>query len=1436
MSGTITADSTPKDLIPGDVEQLETLRATLRAYAGAFADAKRRLRTVDADDWQGAAAMDFRSAVRHIPDTLDTAHESFDRAAKAVTDYADVLAEAQHKVRPIIEDAADARRASHTHQQDVDDYNAAVDRDADPLPTRPPETDPGVAAMDHCQAQVDKLREQVEEAAHRAKKHLDSAAEAAPDEPGWFSKLLGGGKNILKGGYEGLEGMGQLTNILVHPSRWGMTLASATDSMVYGAQHPVEFAKSVADWDTLKSEPARWVGRILPDAAAALVTGGASAAATRGARAADRIADRVSNLRRDGKGREDTDTRPDDVCRADGDKCKAGEPIDIATGEMSLTHTDLTLPGALPLVLTRTHLSNYGAGGWFGRSWAATLDQHLEVDEDTVVFAAADGVLLAYPLPKTGETAYPTHGAQWPLHRDDESDFRLTDPHTGRTLHFAEHPHTGYPLTGIEDRSGRRIDLDYDTETGCPIALRHSGGYHVTVETHPDLPRITALRMADTLIVTYEYDALGNLTGVTNSSGTPLAFTYDDADRVTSWTDRNDTTFAYVYDHAGRVLRTLGPDGMWSGTFRYEPAQRRTTYTDSLGHATLYEYDERNKLLRTTDPLGNATSQQWTPDGRHLTAVIDSLGNTTRYERDTDGNLTGVLLPDGTRATALYNTLHQPVQVTQPDGATWHYTYDIHGNRLSATDPTGATTTYAYDALGHLIAVTNALGHTRRVTNDAAGLPLTITGADGHTTTATRDAFGRPATVTDARGCTTHTTWSAEGRPLSRQHPDGTCDTWAWDDEGNLLTHTNRAGHTTHHTYTHFDLPANRTDADGAEFTFTYDTELRLTQVTNPAGLNWSYSYDAAGHLRAETDFNGRTLTYTHDAAGRLASRTNGAGETETFQRDAFGRTTARLTDDGRRTTFDYTPGGQLTAMSNPDAAVTYTHDPLGRVQSETVNGRTTAYGYDELGRRTSRTTPSGHVSTWTYGAGNNPEALSTSTGHRLDFGYDAAGNEITRTVDDSAFFLQTFDAAGHLSTQSLHTHDLDTAPLQHRSYTYRADGYLTEITESGTATSTRRFDLTPTGRATVVRATGWSESYAYDSTGNLSSAATPVTEDSDGLRETTGTLLHRAGRTHYTYDTQGRLTRRTRRLLNGQKRTWTYAWNTEDRLTGATTPDGTRWRYTYDPTGRRIAKHRLDDTGTSAESVHFTWDGTRLAEQATTDGTVTTWDYTPGTHRPLAQTLTQADVNARFHAIVTDLVGTPTELVTPDGEIEWQQRTTLWGAPFPAVTTADIVDCPLRFPGQYIDTETGLYYNNQRYYDPETARYLSPDPLGLRPAVNHHAYVANPLAWIDALGLKCEDPLPEANSIAQHANERFSDGALDHHVKNIPQDKLANYVSNVLEGDIDGVETRYGLNSGRTAYWDPDTGAVVIEDPGSPHGGSVFTPQEGHTYFEDLE
>lgn len=60
----------------------------------------------------------------------------------------------------------------------------------------------------------------------------------------------------------------------------------------------------------------------------------------------------------------------------------------------------------------------------------------------------------------------------------------------------------------------------------------------------------------------------------------------------------------------------------------------------------------------------------------------------------------------------------------------------------------------------------------------------------------------------------------------------------------------------------------------------------------------------------------------------------------------------------------------------------------------------------------------------------------------------------------------------------------------------------------------------------------------------------------------------------------------------------------------------------------------------------------------------------------------------------------------------------------------------PLRFPGQIFDTETQLHYNYFRHYDPTTARYFTPDPIGLTPAPNPVTYAHNPTGIIDPLGL----------------------------------------------------------------------------------------------------
>ncbi len=74
-------------------------------------------------------------------------------------------------------------------------------------------------------------------------------------------------------------------------------------------------------------------------------------------------------------------------------------------------------------------------------------------------------------------------------------------------------------------------------------------------------------------------------------------------------------------------------------------------------------------------------------------------------------------------------------------------------------------------------------------------------------------------------------------------------------------------------------------------------------------------------------------------------------------------------------------------------------------------------------------------------------------------------------------------------------------------------------------------------------------------------------------------------------------------------------------------------------------------------------------------------------------------------------------------------------------VTPAPTANAPtialqLRLPGQYEDQETGLHYNYRRYYDPETGRYLTQDPIGLEGGINLFSYAqADPVNLTDPTG-----------------------------------------------------------------------------------------------------
>ena len=219
------------------------------------------------------------------------------------------------------------------------------------------------------------------------------------------------------------------------------------------------------------------------------------------------------------------------------------------------------------------------------------------------------------------------------------------------------------------------------------------------------------------------------------------------------------------------------------------------------------------------------------------------------------------------------------------------------------------------------------------------------------------------------------------------------------------------------------------------------------------------------------------------------------------------------------------------------------------------------------------------------------------------------------------------------------------------------------------------------------------------------------------------GGRLERANGTQYRYDVDGQLI--GKRHADGA--VWRYAWNGAGRLTAVQRPDGKIVAFVYDALGRRIRKEF------DGRVIEYVWDGDDLVHERArnTDGTLeplVTWVFEPEVFAPVAK------IEGRNrYSVVTDNLGTPTMLLTEAGRVAWKAQLDLYGVPREEIRETC---CPWRYPGQYEDPETGLYYNRFRYYDPEAGRYISQDPIGLLGGLAQYAYVHDPIGWLDPWGL----------------------------------------------------------------------------------------------------
>jgi RHS repeat-associated protein len=144
---------------------------------------------------------------------------------------------------------------------------------------------------------------------------------------------------------------------------------------------------------------------------------------------------------------------------------------------------------------------------------------------------------------------------------------------------------------------------------------------------------------------------------------------------------------------------------------------------------------------------------------------------------------------------------------------------------------------------------------------------------------------------------------------------------------------------------------------------------------------------------------------------------------------------------------------------------------------------------------------------------------------------------------------------------------------------------------------------------------------------------------------------------------------------------------------------------------------------------------------------------HEPNAFRPLVQIRSeQADEGDPTESIYyyhLDHIGTPLELTDEQGRIVWQANYTGFGQA--RIINSGITNL-IRYPGQYEDSEIGLHYNRFRYYDPNSGQYTQQDPIGLMGGEQLSQYVADPVNWVDVLGLQGD--CPETVRVRHYTNK----------------------------------------------------------------------------------
>jgi RHS repeat-associated protein len=382
---------------------------------------------------------------------------------------------------------------------------------------------------------------------------------------------------------------------------------------------------------------------------------------------------------------------------------------------------------------------------------------------------------------------------------------------------------------------------------------------------------------------------------ITYSDGTPtVSYAYDAGGNVTSVTDATGTR-TMSYDADGALIRSAGP-GAGAFTYTYAP-------------------DEANLTSRTY-PDGTALTYGYN-SAAQITSMTDGSAKTT-YAYDPAGNLSSAVLPDGVTESRTYNDNGQLTGIADAKGST---TLDAGALTLNADgQPAQASITqngtaqspwyYTYDPAGRLACACQT----------SASPSACTTATAGNETTWTYDKTGNMLTKASP-GTSTSYAYNADEQ-VTHTTAGSTVTSYAYDADGDLRT----AGAATYAYNGAGEL--SQAITSGSTFTYTYDATGDLSGDSKNGTLQQTAVWDLNNPLpqvAEQTSATGATtadLLYNPDATLNVMTTTAGADYATT---NWLGSVTGLINSSGSQvSSTTYTPYGNPATTGTPASPIGY--------------------------------------------------------------------------------------------------------------------------------------------------------------------------------------------------------------------------------------------------------------------------------------------------------------------------------------------------------------------------------------------------------------------------------------------------------------------------------------------------------------------------------